>query len=808
MRTFRETVEKRLSALETVTKRLETDLRQVLSQSAPVIRIGPPTRQNLLSVDGQLWHAFSRLNAALEELEVHQTRAMPPHERAAKFRSARLPRRLTAPADQAALTAMGLQQDTWTRVYELAPDSVDVKAKVGDFNVALSPENTGGYLDRRVCGIVRNTPLDAVLQQQLGPRYWNTLMESLLGVTIVGLDRNRRWMAVEPDRRFPGILDQLEAHGLVDLEQDVVLDPVHHDFFTGKLGASLAAIGNPPIARSNPNPLVLAATGQGGRGARATAPTPVADCLWDAGALSATPVNRSLGPIKRQLRAHGIALNPSQWQAWEEALTHRARLIWGPPGTGKSRTACAVVLGAVLDAHRNGRPLRVLVSAFTYTAIDNVLHPIARDLSVLLPQVCEVFRLRSAYAEAPPNPGAAIDLEVNRGSPSQEVQDLRTDLQSGQGAVVVGATPQQAHNLLTCEDGPAQAEWFDLIVIDEASQMDVAHAVLPLCGLADAGSVVLAGDPLQLAPIHQASPPKDLEYLVGSVYAFWRKAHKVRECPLEINYRSNEAIVSFVREAGYAPSLRSQSPDLSIDLTASLPQAAPANWPQDLAWRPEWSDLLDPAQPAVCFTYDDGQSSQRNEFEASAVAAMLWLLHGQVSDQLRNELDPVTGAVRPASGTPYAPLEFWQRGVGIVTPHRAQQGLIVSRLLSVFGATGQAADAIRDAVDTVERFQGQQRDIIIASYTLGDPDQIAEEDEFLMSLNRFNVIASRARAKLIVLVSQDVLSHLAHEIDVLRESRLLKVYAETFCQHSRPMTLGHIVNGTTAAVQGSFRWRA
>ena len=92
----------------------------------------------------------------------------------------------------------------------------------------------------------------------------------------------------------------------------------------------------------------------------------------------------------------------------------------------------------------------------------------------------------------------------------------------------------------------------------------------------------------------------------------------------------------------------------------------------------------------------------------------------------------------------------------MVTPHRAQQGLIASRLVSVFGATGQMADAIRDAVDTVERFQGQQRDIIVASYTLGDPDQIAEEDEFLMSLNRFNVIASRARAKLIVLVSQDV----------------------------------------------------
>ena len=64
--------------------------------------------------------------------------------------------------------------------------------------------------------------------------------------------------------------------------------------------------------------------------------------------------------------------------------------------------------------------------------------------------------------------------------------------------------------------------------------------------------------------------------------------------------------------------------------------------------------------------------------------------------------------------------------------------------------------------------------------------------KFLMSLNRFNVIASRARAKLIVLVSQDILSHLAHDIDVLRESRLLKLYADSFCNHNRTMDLGYM----------------
>jgi hypothetical protein len=142
-----------------------------------------------------------------------------------------------------------------------------------------------------------------------------------------------------------------------------------------------------------------------------------------------------------------------------------------------------------------------------------------------------------------------------------------------------------------------------------------------------------------------------------------------------------------------------------------------------------------------------------------------------------------------AGRTPYAPRDFWVKAVGVVTPHRAQQGLIVQRLHDLFRPTGVELGLVRGAVDTVERFQGQQWEVIIAMFTLGDLDAIRDEDEFLMSLNRFNVMASRARAKLIVLVTQEVVDHLASDIDVLRESRLVKSYVESFCKTSRPMTL-------------------
>ena len=807
MQTYAETVKKRLSALETVVQRLETDLKPRLTLSAPVIQIGPPSRQPGTSSDGQLWCAFAKLNKALEQLDVQQVRAMPAHERAARFRSARLVQRFVGQAETAALAMLGLAPQVGRRVYQLLPDSHDVKAKVGDFSFALAPENAPGLLDRKIAGVVRNTTFDATVIQRFGNRYWHALVEDLTCVTIAGLDRSNGLIALDASaRNWPTALDEFHASGLVDLDHDVVLDPVHNDFFTKKLDATLKAIGNPAIASNNP--LVTRATGQtGARARRSRNQVPGADFLWNPATLATAAVTRNLTNIPAQLTAHGLSLNNSQWRAWQDALTHRSRLIWGPPGTGKSRTVRAIAVGAVLEALASNRPLRLLVSAITYTAIDNVLLDVWHDLSALAPGACDVFRVRSRYQATLASIPPTIDLELNRAHPSPAVRAIRTRLQQPNGVVVVGATCEQVHNLLTAENGNATDEFFDLILIDEASQMDVAHAILAIAAIATGGSVVLAGDPLQLSPIQQAEAPKGLEGFVGSIYSFWKELHNVPERPLVINYRSNECIVSLARQSGYPARLTSHSPSLELNLLAPLPTVQPSKWDARLFWTHEWANVLNPGHPAVCFVYGDGRSSQRNEFEADAVAAMLFLLHGKIADQLRNEKHAETGQLITPTSTAYPAIEFFRKAVGVVTPHRAQQGLIVTRLLQVFGATGQLAEAIRDSVDTVERFQGQQRDIVIASYTLGDPDQIAEEDEFLMSLNRFNVIASRARAKLIVLVSQEVISHLAHNIDVLRESRLLKVYAEAFCNNVRAMSLSYIdASGVTQSVQGAFRW--
>jgi hypothetical protein len=117
---------------------------------------------------------------------------------------------------------------------------------------------------------------------------------------------------------------------------------------------------------------------------------------------------------------------------------------------------------------------------------------------------CTARRLRSTHHEPD---GPLLDgLDTVLG-PTDAARDLRARLGRREGLVLVGGTSEQVHKLLEPGGPDAPRRLFDLTLIDEASQMDVAHAILPLRGLAEGGTVVLAGDDKQLPPIHRAEPP-------------------------------------------------------------------------------------------------------------------------------------------------------------------------------------------------------------------------------------------------------------------------------------------------------------
>lgn len=795
--TIQKTTQAKALALSFVVGRLREVTSGVTLAKSTAPRLPIVRQPGKLAEDANLWHQHTMLNGKLQEMEIERTYALPPAEREAKFRAAHLTRRLTGAAETAALAKLNAQSGLSLvsapklLVYELSPRSRDVRFKEGEFTLALSPRGHDLFLNQKAETILPGSG-------------WRSVKSlSLTGVTLRAIDRENLLVALEADPRSKIVELQRGRH--LSFAQDMMLDTTHLDLLTSKVEMSLEAIGVPkgyvPLS-SQSGAAVARPPKPSGRGKKAN---PGHDFLHNAKATEAVGVSRNLIPLEASLRAAGATLNSSQWDAWRTALTRRLTLIWGPPGTGKSETLRAIIISAVEDAQAQGKALRVLITANNYTAIDNVLLKLERILGGRLG--VSLYRVQSSKRPVPPVLASYPHLNnmlLNKADPSAGILHLQQQLTDLGGTsakpkvVIVGMPNQQAHNLAVAlapdpvtgvpkkaSYGATLKPWFDLAIIDEASQLDVAGSTLIFGKMAPGSICILAGDHLQLPPIHQADPPERLDKMVGSVYDFMFHTHGIQHQPLLVSYRSNAQIVDFVRQADYPTALASHSPNLELNLLSPFPTIQPAGWPADLAFSPAWAKILRSDRPVTCIIYEDGTSGQVNDFEAQTVAALLRSLYGHVGAP-KGRLDPGKLPL-PDPTTPYAKKGFWEQAVGVVAPHRAQGSKIIDRLHKAFAGTGTTRGDIQEAVDTVERYQGQERDVIIASIGMGDPDAIASEDEFLFNLNRFNVLVSRAATKVVVFVTRSLLDHLANDQDVIRDSRLIKDFAETFCD--KEMTL-------------------
>lgn len=116
--------------------------------------------------------------------------------------------------------------------------------------------------------------------------------------------------------------------------------------------------------------------------------------------------------------------------------------------------------------------------------------------------------------------------------------------------------------------------------------------------------------------------------------------------------------------------------------------------------------------------------------------------------------------------------------IGVVSPYRIQAREICRRL----NYRGMAYDLRRQLViDTVERLQGQERDLIIVTLTTGARDFAATVAAFLFQPQRLNVAITRPRTKLIVLASPTLL-------DVVPEDATIAAHVDLLADflHSLP----------------------
>jgi DNA replication ATP-dependent helicase Dna2 len=114
--------------------------------------------------------------------------------------------------------------------------------------------------------------------------------------------------------------------------------------------------------------------------------------------------------------------------------------------------------------------------------------------------------------------------------------------------------------------------------------------------------------------------------------------------------------------------------------------------------------------------------------------------------------------------------------IGVVAPYRAQ-GRLIRNLLRKF--VPETAVRQKIIVDTVERMQGQERDLIILSLTTSNPAFAAHVAEFFFQPERLNVAITRPRKKLIVVGSRFVLNTQTGDPDLQKGVALLESLLES-----------------------------
>tara|TARA_B100000609_G_scaffold199638_1_gene205303 strand:+ start:5724 stop:10418 length:4695 start_codon:yes stop_codon:yes gene_type:complete len=526
----------------------------------------------------------------------------------------------------------------------------------------------------------------------------------------------------------------------------------------------------------------------------------------------------------------------SQQEGILHALSSSISCLQGPPGTGKSQTIIALI-DEFIDRHKG--PARILISAFSYSALQVVVQKLLDSRYGDGPapdptQLSDASRLPIFYASSSesesfvhdPNQqdvmhlslsskGVHLDgerIDFRRGSRKDKIFERMFAHKGleGDGSFVLFANAHTLYHLGTLSKANKRRLvhedfGFDLIIIDEASQMPAsyftaiaqfvhpfeARLVLPKdedalkreirCGAPelsiegvpssdDLTHVVLVGDQEQLPPVQQIEPPRKLKPMLDSVFRYFLEVHHVPKHQLSYNYRSHKDIVRCVRRLAIYDQLHAFHQDDAY--LSAIPDVLP-----DTIEAPWLRQLLGRRQVVSTLIHGRQWDTALSPFEAKLTADVVLAFFAQMgvdSDERERQ--------------------FWQEDVGVVSPHNAHGRLIVreiaERLLSGVGARTylpetELMECLSTTVYSVEKFQGSDRRLIVGSVGVSSVDRLAAEEGFLYDMSRLNVLISRAKHKMLLICSQQYLDYVPRDRDVMTVAARVREYAYDLCNESQ-----------------------
>ena len=451
-------------------------------------------------------------------------------------------------------------------------------------------------------------------------------------------------------------------------------------------------------------------------------------------------------------------LNPTQERAVNEVLWAKdVAIVHGPPGTGKTTTLVEAINETLM------RESQVLVCAQSNMAVDWISEKLVdRGINVLrIGNPTRVndkmlgftyerrFESHADYPQLWAIRKAIRELRKNRKKGSENYHQKMDRLKSraaeieirinaelfGEARVIACTLVGSAHRLL-------EGMKFGTLFIDEAAQALEAACWIPM---RRASRVILAGDHCQLPPTIKSIAA--LRAGLGKTLMERIAENKPEVVTLlKIQYRMNDEIMRFSSDWFYGGKVESAP---QIKYRSVLDYDHPITW-------------IDTSNEENQITIEGEDAPEDSASTSSSVSAANQNSDLNFKEQFVGES---FGRINKAEAelTLLTLAEYFTKigkqrvleeriDVGIISPYRAQVQYL-KKLIKKYEFFKPYRRLI--SVNTVDGFQGQERDVILISLVRSnDEGQIG----FLKDLRRMNVAMTRARMKLIILGNKDTMT--------------------------------------------------
>ena len=451
-------------------------------------------------------------------------------------------------------------------------------------------------------------------------------------------------------------------------------------------------------------------------------------------------------------------LNPTQERAVNEVLWAKdVAIVHGPPGTGKTTTLVEAINETLM------RESQVLVCAQSNMAVDWISEKLVdRGINVLrIGNPTRVndkmlgftyerrFESHADYPQLWAIRKAIRELRKNRKKGSENYHQKMDRLKSraaeielrinaelfGEARVIACTLVGSAHHLL-------EGMKFGTLFIDEAAQALEAACWIPM---KRASRVILAGDHCQLPPTVKSIAA--LRAGLGKTLMERIAENKPEVVTLlKIQYRMNDEIMRFSSDWFYGGKVESAP---QIKYRSVLDYDHPITW-IDTSNEENQITIEGKDSPEDSASTSSSASASNQNSDLNFKEQFVGESFGRIN-KAEAELTLLTLAEYFTKISKRRVLEE-RIDVGIISPYRAQVQYL-KKLIKKYEFFKPYRRLI--SVNTVDGFQGQERDVILISLVRSnDEGQIG----FLKDLRRMNVAMTRARMKLIILGNKETMT--------------------------------------------------